>query len=78
MQTLLQILGLGRGRLQSFFVVAVMVSAGTGATLCEPWIYRASSECRVLVLSRRKDRTGRDAGRPHDPGRILPGQDVSR
>jgi ABC-type multidrug transport system fused ATPase/permease subunit len=40
-QTFLQILGLGRGRLRSFFVVAVMVSVGTGATLCEPWIYRA-------------------------------------
>ena len=41
MQTFLQILGLGRGRLRSFFVVAVMASVGTGATLCEPWIYRA-------------------------------------
>ena len=40
-QTFLQILGMGRSRLRSFVAVAVMVSLGTGATLCEPWIYRA-------------------------------------
>jgi ATP-binding cassette, subfamily B, bacterial len=40
-QTFLQILGLGRRRVGSFVVVALMVSFGTVATLCEPWIYRA-------------------------------------
>ena len=41
MQTFLQVLGLGRGRFRSFAFVAAMVSLGTAATLCEPWIYRA-------------------------------------
>ena len=41
MQTFLQILGLGRRRVASFVLVALMVSFGTAATLCEPWIYRA-------------------------------------
>jgi ATP-binding cassette, subfamily B, bacterial len=40
-QTFLQVLTLARGRGRSFLVVALMVSFGTAATLCEPWIYRA-------------------------------------
>ena len=41
MRTFLQILDLGRRRLPSFLLVALMVSLGTIATLSEPWIYSA-------------------------------------
>lgn len=41
MRTFLQILALGRRRLPSFLLVALMVSLGTIATLSEPWIYSA-------------------------------------
>ena len=41
MRTFLQILALGRRRLPSFLLVALMVSLGTVATLSEPWIYSA-------------------------------------
>ena len=41
MRTFLQILDLGRPRLPSFLLVALLVSLGTVATLSEPWIYSA-------------------------------------
>ena len=41
MQTLLEVLKLGRDRLRGFILVAALVSLGTGAALLEPWIYRA-------------------------------------
>lgn len=36
-----QVLSLGRGHLRTFLLIAVLASLGTGATLLEPWIYRA-------------------------------------
>ncbi len=41
MRSVIQILLLGRDRVRSFALVAVLVSLGTGATLLEPWIYRS-------------------------------------
>ncbi len=41
MRTLLGVLTLGRKRVPGFILVAVLVSAGTAASLAEPWIYRA-------------------------------------
>lgn len=41
MRTVLRILGLGRERVGGFVLVALLVSLGTGASLLEPWIYRA-------------------------------------
>lgn len=41
MRTFLEILTLGRHRFREFATIAVLVSLGTGATLFEPWIYRA-------------------------------------
>jgi ATP-binding cassette subfamily B protein len=41
MRTLPDILGLARGRVRAFLGVALLVSIGTGASLFEPWIYRA-------------------------------------
>jgi ABC-type multidrug transport system fused ATPase/permease subunit len=41
MKTLWEVLALGRNRIPGFVLVAVLVSLGTGASLVEPWIYRA-------------------------------------
>jgi ABC-type multidrug transport system fused ATPase/permease subunit len=41
MRTFSDILGLARGRVRAFLGVALLVSIGTGASLFEPWIYRA-------------------------------------
>jgi ABC-type multidrug transport system fused ATPase/permease subunit len=41
MKTLWEVLALGRSRIPGFVLVAVLVSLGTGASLVEPWIYRA-------------------------------------
>lgn len=41
METLLQVLRLGRHRIRSFVGIAILVSVGTAATLAEPWIYSA-------------------------------------
>ncbi len=41
MNTFLSVLKLGRRNLSGFIVVAILVSAGTAASLIEPWIYRA-------------------------------------
>jgi ATP-binding cassette subfamily B protein len=40
-RSLLNILALARGQWRRFLLIAVLVSAGTGAALFEPWIYRA-------------------------------------
>jgi ABC-type multidrug transport system fused ATPase/permease subunit len=40
-RTIFRVLALGRDRLGAFLAVAVLVSLGTGASLLEPWIYRA-------------------------------------
>jgi ATP-binding cassette subfamily B protein len=41
MKALSHVLSLGRGHIRAFLLVAVLASLGTGATLLEPWIYRA-------------------------------------
>ncbi len=41
MRTLVKVLALGRGHVPGFIAIAVLVSLGTGASLLEPWIYRA-------------------------------------
>jgi hypothetical protein len=41
MNTLIQILLLGKNRVKGFLLVALLVSLGTATTLIEPWIYRA-------------------------------------
>ena len=41
MQTFVDVLKLGRDRIRDFVAIAMLVSLATGATLFEPWIYRA-------------------------------------
>lgn len=41
METFFRVLALGRERRRDFLTIAALVSAGTVATLFEPWIYRA-------------------------------------
>ena len=53
MNTFLRVLRLGRRHLGSFLAVALLASAGTAATLVEPWIYSAIIDdvAGVLVAS---------------------------
>lgn len=41
MNTFLSVLKLGRRNISGFILIAILVSAGTAASLIEPWIYRA-------------------------------------